>query len=159
MCRKTLPSLVQTMACRLFGGKSLTWTTDNNFEWHLNHNTRILIQENDWHFFGLGLLIRLMHYLQHHDDAFLGKFCWKKYGILTIWPHCTYPAEAINMPFQAYTFYRSSSSPRVCNAFLETSKCWRSAYWQIKGLRMVARALWRSEARRVVPWSETLHEP
>ena len=28
-----------------------------------------------------------------------------------------------------------------------------------KGLRMVARALWRSEARRVVPWSETLHEP
>ena len=24
---------------------------------------------------------------------------------------------------------------------------------------MVARALWRSEARRVVPWSETLHEP
>ena len=29
----------------------------------------------------------------------------------------------------------------------------------IKGLRMVARALWRSEARRVVPWSETLHEP
>ena len=23
---------------------------------------------------------------------------------------------------------------------------------------MVARALWRSEARRVVPWSETLHE-
>ena len=27
------------------------------------------------------------------------------------------------------------------------------------GLRMVARALWRSEARRVVPWSETLHEP
>ena len=24
-----------------------------------------------------------------------------------------------------------------------------------KGLRMVARALWRSEARRVVPWSET----
>ena len=29
----------------------------------------------------------------------------------------------------------------------------------LKGLRMVARALWRSEARRVVPWSETLHEP
>ena len=29
----------------------------------------------------------------------------------------------------------------------------------IKGLRMVTRALWRSEARRVVPWSETLHEP
>ena len=29
----------------------------------------------------------------------------------------------------------------------------------IKGLRMVARALWRSEASRVVPWSETLHEP
>ena len=28
-----------------------------------------------------------------------------------------------------------------------------------KGLRMVARALWRSEARRVVPWSETLHKP
>ena len=27
----------------------------------------------------------------------------------------------------------------------------------LKGLRMVARALWRSEARRVVPWSETLH--
>ena len=26
----------------------------------------------------------------------------------------------------------------------------------LKGLRMVARALWRSEARRVVPWSETL---
>ena len=25
----------------------------------------------------------------------------------------------------------------------------------LKGLRMVARALWRSEARRVVPWSET----
>ena len=24
---------------------------------------------------------------------------------------------------------------------------------------MVARALWRSEARRVVPWSETLHSP
>ena len=24
----------------------------------------------------------------------------------------------------------------------------------LKGLRMVARALWRSEARRVVPWSE-----
>ena len=38
-------------------------------------------------------------------------------------------------------------------------------YWELyqynllKGLRMVARALWRSEARRVVPWSETLHEP
>ena len=34
--------------------------------------------------------------------------------------------------------------------------------WEVtllKGLRMVARALWRSEARRVVPWSETLHEP
>ena len=30
---------------------------------------------------------------------------------------------------------------------------------RLKGLRMVARALWRSEARRVVPWSETLHEP
>ena len=29
----------------------------------------------------------------------------------------------------------------------------------LKGLRMVARALWISEARRVVPWSETLHEP
>ena len=29
----------------------------------------------------------------------------------------------------------------------------------LKGLRMVARALWKSEARRVVPWSETLHEP
>ena len=29
----------------------------------------------------------------------------------------------------------------------------------LKGLRMVGRALWRSEARRVVPWSETLHEP
>ena len=29
----------------------------------------------------------------------------------------------------------------------------------LKGLRMVDRALWRSEARRVVPWSETLHEP
>ena len=29
----------------------------------------------------------------------------------------------------------------------------------VKGLRMVDRALWRSEARRVVPWSETLHEP
>ena len=29
----------------------------------------------------------------------------------------------------------------------------------LKGWRMVARALWRSEARRVVPWSETLHEP
>ena len=27
----------------------------------------------------------------------------------------------------------------------------------LKGLRMVVRALWRSEARRVVPWSETLH--
>ena len=27
----------------------------------------------------------------------------------------------------------------------------------LKGLRMVIRALWRSEARRVVPWSETLH--
>ena len=26
----------------------------------------------------------------------------------------------------------------------------------LKGLRMVARALWRSEARKVVPWSETL---
>ena len=25
----------------------------------------------------------------------------------------------------------------------------------LKGLRMVARALWKSEARRVVPWSET----
>ena len=31
--------------------------------------------------------------------------------------------------------------------------------YKLKGLRMVARALWRSEARRVVPWSETLHEP
>ena len=29
----------------------------------------------------------------------------------------------------------------------------------LKGLRMVTCALWRSEARRVVPWSETLHEP
>ena len=29
----------------------------------------------------------------------------------------------------------------------------------LKGLRMVARALWRSEARRVVSWSETRHEP
>ena len=29
----------------------------------------------------------------------------------------------------------------------------------LKGLRMVARAFWKSEARRVVPWSETLHEP
>ena len=29
----------------------------------------------------------------------------------------------------------------------------------LKGFKMVARALWRSEARRVVPWSETLHEP
>ena len=29
----------------------------------------------------------------------------------------------------------------------------------LKGSRMVARALWRSEARRVVPWPETLHEP
>ena len=29
----------------------------------------------------------------------------------------------------------------------------------LKGLRMVASALWRSEAHRVVPWSETLHEP
>ena len=28
----------------------------------------------------------------------------------------------------------------------------------VKGLRMVARALLRSEARRVVPWSETLHK-
>ena len=28
----------------------------------------------------------------------------------------------------------------------------------LKRLRMAARALWRSEARRVVPWSETLHE-
>ena len=26
----------------------------------------------------------------------------------------------------------------------------------LKGLRMVDRALWRSEARRVVPWSETV---
>ena len=29
---------------------------------------------------------------------------------------------------------------------------------QLKGLRTVARALWRIEARRVVPWSKTLHE-
>ena len=29
----------------------------------------------------------------------------------------------------------------------------------LKLLGMVARALWRSGARRVVPWSETLHEP
>ena len=29
----------------------------------------------------------------------------------------------------------------------------------LKGLIMVARALWRSQACRVVPWSETLHEP
>ena len=28
-----------------------------------------------------------------------------------------------------------------------------------KGLRMVASASWRSQARKVVPWSETLHEP
>ena len=40
-------------------------------------------------------------------------------------------------------------------------RCLRSARFDIvlKGLRMVACALWRSEARRVVPWSETLHEP
>ena len=34
-----------------------------------------------------------------------------------------------------------------------TNACLKSL---LKGLRMVARALWRSEARRVVPWSETL---
>ena len=28
-----------------------------------------------------------------------------------------------------------------------------------KGLRMVAHASWRSEALKVVPWSETLHKP
>ena len=38
--------------------------------------------------------------------------------------------------------------------------CWNvDGFELIKGLRMVARALWRSEARRVEPWSETLHEP
>ena len=35
----------------------------------------------------------------------------------------------------------------------------KSLRYLLKGLRMVARALWRSEARRVVPWSETLHSP
>ena len=30
-----------------------------------------------------------------------------------------------------------------------------SSIYMLKGLRMVARALWRSEARRVVPWSES----
>ena len=29
----------------------------------------------------------------------------------------------------------------------------------LRVLRMAARALWRSEACRIVPWSETLHEP
>ena len=38
-------------------------------------------------------------------------------------------------------------------------QCHKTWYGLLKGLRMVARALWRSEARRVVPWSETLHEP
>ena len=31
-------------------------------------------------------------------------------------------------------------------------------YIYIKGLRMIARVLWWSESRGVVPWSETLHE-
>ena len=35
----------------------------------------------------------------------------------------------VMIAFQAYTFYRSSSSPYICNASLWTSKCWCSTYW------------------------------
>ena len=31
--------------------------------------------------------------------------------------------------------------------------------YKIKGIKMVTNALWSSEARKVVPWSETLYEP
>ena len=35
---------------------------------------------------------------------------------------------------------------------------WKRFIKLVKGLRMVVHALWRSEPRRIVPWSETLHE-
>ena len=37
-------------------------------------------------------------------------------------------------------------------------KAWHGVFL-LKGLRKFARGLWRSEARRVEHWSETLHEP
>ena len=80
MRRRTRPSLVQIMACRLFGAKPLSepmlmyfyWTIWNNFQCNVNHNSTNFIHENEfenarWLLFCLGIS-RLM--------------CWSRIFIL-----------------------------------------------------------------------------
>ena len=53
---ETMSLLVQEMACRLFGTKPLSepilaycqLTTENKFQWNLNQNTKIVMQENEF---------------------------------------------------------------------------------------------------------------
>ena len=52
ICVNKLRHHVQVMACRLFGAKSLpescieNWSPGNKFQWKLNRNSIIFIQEN-----------------------------------------------------------------------------------------------------------------
>ena len=67
-------SLVRVMACRLFGAKPLPelmltcWTPGNKFQWNLNRNSVIFIQENAFeidvcqhggHFVQVGMAVRV----------------------------------------------------------------------------------------------------
>ena len=56
ICQRTMPSVVQIMACRLISAKPLSeqcWhivnqNLGNKFQWNLNQNTAIFIQENEF---------------------------------------------------------------------------------------------------------------
>ena len=67
----------------------------------------------------------------------------------------SFKMSRIRVSHWKYPFFREN----IC-LLLHLTVCNRNrCLTLLKGLRMVDRALWRSEARRVVPWSETLHEP
>ena len=105
----------------------------------------------------------LIHYVEQwkfvFETAFRNvqcKYSHNDVSINEIWPTLLFNSVEIKC---AWSKFQNDDKWHQCDKITMPHFVRIFSNARLKGLRMVARALWRSEARKVVPWSETLHEP